>query len=485
MQDSGELSIGLESAAGLIQTVDFLPVAPQATRAETRTTLILHGRILPTLLRLAVPNLAIMLAQAAANFLESYYVGLIGLDALAGAALVFPVVMLMQTMSAGGVGGAMAAAVARALGAGQRERAEALVLHAMVIAVAAGAMFTIAALLGGPILYRAMGGRGAGLVAAVTYSNAIFGGAVFLWLSNALASVLRGAGNMLLPAVVLVGGAIMLLGVSPVLIFGWGPIPALGIAGAGLALVLYYVTGSAILLAALLRGRSGLRLSLRHRLSLPLFGDILGVGAMGAFNNVLTNLAVVLATGLVGGMGPSALAGFGLGIRVEYLQIPLVFGIGSSVTPMVGMNIGAGQLARARRVALTGMMVAILITEAAGLLVAVFPHAWLHLFTTDPAAVGTGTAYLRVVGPFYGFFGAGLALYFASQGAGRMALPILASVMRVGLVGIGGTAAIRSGAGLTGLLAILAAAMVASALINLLNWRRPSTASSLTRPVRP
>ncbi len=447
------------------------PSAPQVElgRAARRKAMILHGRVLPTLLVLIVPNVAVILSQAAANFLESYYVGLIGLDGLAGAALVFPLVMLMQTMSAGGVGGAMAAAVARAIGSGQREKAEALLLHAVVIAIAAGIAFSAAALLLGPPIYRAMGGQGGGLAAALTYSNVIFGGAIFLWLMNALASVLRGAGNMVLPAVVLVTGTVVLLGMSPLLIFGWGPVPQLGIAGAGLALVLYYAIGSGILFATMLRGKGGLRFSLRHRLRRALFGEIVGVGALGAANNVLTNLAVILATGLVGTFGVEAIVGFGLGIRVEYLQIPLVFGIGSGVVPMVGMNIGAGQFARAKQVAWTGACIAVGVTETIGLLVAAFPHAWLGLFTDDAQAIAAGTAYLRQVGPFYGLLGLSLALYFASQGAGRMRLPTLASLLRVIVIACGGALAVRfSGFGMLLVVVLLAHAL--SAGTNCLNW---------------
>lgn len=442
------------------------------SRAARRRQLILHGPVLVTLLHLAAPNLVVILAQAAANFLESYYVGLIGLDALAGAALVFPLVMLMQTMSGGGVGGAIASAVARALGSGQTEKAEALALHAVVIALVLGSLFTVAALFGGAALYQAMGGRGGALAAALTYSNVIFAGAVFLWLLNAFASILRGSGNMILPAIVLVSGTVMLFGISPALIFGWGPIPALGIAGAGAALVLYYAAGSAVLLVSLLRGRRGLRLGLHHRLRLSLFAEILGVGVLGAANNLLTNLSVVLATGLVGRFGTSNLAGFGLGIRLEYLQIPLVFGIGSGVVAMVGMNVGAGHMARARHIAWTGAMLAISITETVGVLAAIFPQAWVGLFTADPDAIRVGSSYLRVVGPFYGCLGAGLALYFASQGAGRMKWATMAALARVAVIAIGGALGMNAGTGLTPVFIVLILAYISFAAINGLNWRR-------------
>ncbi len=207
-----------------------------------RTRALLQGPIVPTLLRMAWPNVLIMFAQAATGLIETYWVGYLGTDALAGMALVFPGVMLMQMFSAGAMGGGISSAIARALGAGKREQADALVLHALVINVAIGAAFTAAMLLFGRPLYRLLGGEGASLEAALIYSDIVFGGIVLLWIMNALASVIRGTGNMLVPALVICAGAVALVPLSPLLIFGFGPIPAMGIAGGGVALVLYNST---------------------------------------------------------------------------------------------------------------------------------------------------------------------------------------------------------------------------------------------------
>src|SRR2546425_133573 len=215
------------------------PLAATARREAVRTRQLVEAPITPTLLRLAMPNVVVMVAQAAVSTCEMYFIGWLGAEALAGAALVFPLLMLMQTMSAGGMGGGVASAVARALGAGRRSDANALALHALVIAGVMGALFTTGALWGGPILYRAMGGTGEALAAALAYSNIVFAGALGVWLFNTLASVVRGTGNMLLPAGLVIGGGVLALMLSPALILGWGPVPPLGIAGAGGALVVY------------------------------------------------------------------------------------------------------------------------------------------------------------------------------------------------------------------------------------------------------
>lgn len=445
--------------------------SPAAVAARARAERILHGPILSTILKLAAPNLVVMLAQALANFLESYYVGLLGVNALAGAALVFPLVMLMMMMSGGGIGGGISSAVARALGAGDHDKADALALHAVVIAIGLGVLCSLAVLIGGPLIYRALGGEGAALRAALAYSNAIFCGVVFLWLMNCLSAVLRGSGNMMLPAAVLTGGVPVLLVLSPTLIFGPGPLPAFGVAGAGAALAGYYLLATAVLLGSLIRGRGGVRLSLAHPLRKALFEEILGVGLWSSLNTVLSNLCVVVATFFVARTSMAALAGFGLGLRIEYLQIPIVFGIGTGLVAMVGMNRGAGQFQRARRIAWTGAVVAALATETVGLAAAIFPYAWLHLFTDDADAIATGAIYLRTVAPAYALLGLGLALYFASQGNARMGWPLVAGTARLTVLTLGGWLASRLFPGnITALCLALVAGLAAYALINGLPW---------------
>ena len=440
-----------------------------APALSPRTRRLLEGPVAATLLRLAAPNVLVMVLQAVVSTLDAVFVGWLGSDALAGVSLVFPLVMLMQTMSAGGMGGGVASSVARALGAGRRAEADALVAHALVIAVVMAAAFTLLLGRGGPALYHAMGGDGAVLASAALYSRVLFGGALAFWLFNTLGSVIRGTGNMALPAAVMVGSGLVYLALSPALILGWGPLPRLGIAGAAAASVASFALGSLALLGFLLSGRSLVRPTLRGlRLRRRLFWEILRVGAPGSLNTILTNLTVVLLTALVGPFGATALAGYGLGARLEYLQIPIVFGLGSGLVTMVGTSVGAGHRARALRVAWIGAAMAGSITGTIGMLAALFPHAWLALFTSDPQVLAAGTRYLRIVGPCYGFFGAGLALYFASQGAGRLLWPLLSGAARLAIAAAGGFIATRwLGAGLPGLFAAMAAALVAMGLVNI------------------
>src|SRR6478735_1332490 len=190
-----------------------------------RTNRLLNAPILSTLLLLAWPNVLVMVAQASTGLIETWFISRLGTDALAGMALVFPGVMLMQMISAGAMGGGISSAIARALGAGRRDQADALVMHALIINIALGLTCSAIMLAFGRPIYQALGGRGGELDAALAYSNVVFAGNVLLWLLNGFASVIRGTGNMLVPALVICAGVVVLLPLSPVLIFGLGPFP--------------------------------------------------------------------------------------------------------------------------------------------------------------------------------------------------------------------------------------------------------------------
>ena len=312
-----------------------------------------------------------------------------------------------------------------------------------------------------PILYRAMGGTGATLAAALTYSGIVFAGSIPIWITALLSSALRGAGNVNVPALVTLSGFVILLPLSPALIFGWGPFPRVGVAGGGLAVVIYYVVAALALILYLRSPRSLLKLRIVP-LHGRLFKDILGVGLLSAIGTVQVNLTVAFVTAAVGRFGPDAIAGYGIASRLDYIRIPVIFGLGTALVTMVGVNIGAGQIERARRIAWIGAALAFGVTALIGLAAMLFPHAWIGLFSNDPQVLATGTLYLQTVAPAYGAIGLGLALYFASQGAGRVLFPVLAGTVRMIIAAFVGWSAVGwFGAGLSTLFQIVAFAAVA------------------------
>jgi Na+-driven multidrug efflux pump len=258
------------------------------------------------------------------------------------------------------------------------------------------------------------------LADALAYANVAFGGAVGICVLNLLGNAVRGTGNMSLHACMLVACVVVHIAISPALIFGWGPIPALGPAGAGFGLVIPFAGGSLVMLWYLRSPRSIVRLKFRGAVPRwELFADILKVGVPGLVNTAITNLSVVLLTGIAGQFGPEAAIGYAMGARLEYIMQPVAFGFGTAIVAMVGTNWGAGQHGRARRIAWTGAITIAAVCGTIGAVVALWPSLWMGLFSDDPEVARLGALYLRIVGPAYVCFGLALGLFFVSQGFGR------------------------------------------------------------------
>jgi putative MATE family efflux protein len=437
----------------------------EATKVKQRA--MLDGPVLPTLLKLALPTVVVLVVQTLVGVAETWFVSFLGTEAIAGVSLVFPIFMLMQMMSNGGIGGGVASSIARAIGAGKMAEAEALALNALVLAVIFGVVFAAAEWLFGAAVYRLLGGQAGALGAALEYGHVIFSGAVFVWIVSLLAAALRGAGNTMAPAAIILLGVFVLLPLSPALIFGWGPFPKLGVTGAGVAVVVYYLIGSVVLIGYLRSAKTSLRLpfdfSLINRRRL---GDILRVGGLSAIGTIQSNLTVVLVTGAVGLFGTDAIAGYGIASRLDYIQIPLLFALGSAALTMVGVNIGAGQIRRAERIAWVAALFAAGVTELLGLAVTIFPQAWLMLFSDKPEVLAAGAIYFRTVAPFYGLSGLGMLLYFAGQGAGRVMWPVLGGTVRLLIAaGLGWIVVANLGGGLRELFIAVAAGSIVSAAI--------------------
>lgn len=400
---------------------------------------LLTSPIFPTLLRFALPNMVAMLATALAAIAETAYVGSFGTASLAGMALVFPMVMLQMMLSAGAMGGGVSSAVSRAFGAGQPERANALAVQATWIGVAAGLLFMSLMLLFAPSLFSALGGSGEALQQAVAYAEVAFLGSVFIWLVNTFSSVIRGSGNMRVPSATLLLVALTQVLVSGALGLGWGPFPRWGMAGVAAGQVVAYGLGAAYLLFYLQSSGSRVQLRLRGTpLQWPLAKDILRVGAVACLSPFQTVITILILTRLVSQFGTDALAGYGIGTRLEFLLIPVAFAVGVASVPVVGMAMGAGNVVRARQAAWAAAALAAGLLGVLGLIVTFAPHLWTLRFTQEPAVVASAGLYFLWAGPAYAWFGLGLSLYFSSLGAGKALGPVLAGTLRMAVVAVGG-----------------------------------------------
>jgi putative MATE family efflux protein len=400
---------------------------------------LLSDPILPALLRLSLPNMGAMLATSLVAMAEMSYVGLLGTPALAGLTLVFPFVMLQQMMSGGAMGGGVSSAVARALGAADEARANALGIHAAIIGLVLGLAMALIIYLFGPFMFALLGGRVDALAEATAYADVYAFAVLGVWMTNILASIARGAGDMGTSSLTIFFAAVAQIVIGGILGLGLAGFPRLGMSGVAAGQVVGYSAATVYLLWFLTSGRASLTLRLRDFApDGAQFRDILRVGGLACISSLLSVATVLVLTRLVSEFGTVALAGYGIGSRLEFLVIPIAFAIGIACVPMVGTAIGASNVQRARKVAWTGGLASALLLGAVGLFFAVFPSLWSRLFTSDPAVLESARIYLVWSGLAFAFYGLGLCLYFASQGAGKVLGPVLAGTIRLVIVIAGG-----------------------------------------------
>ena len=399
----------------------------------------LTASIGPCLFRLATPNIFAMSFMLVAAVIEAWFVSYIGTVALAGLALAFPMFMLMIMLSAGAFGGAITGSIAQLLGAHNRSEAESLALSGLVLSLILGTVSTVVFLGAGQVIYGFLGGRNTVLEQTLAYSDSLFWGCTSIWLANTLAGITRATGNMWTASKNLVAGSIIQIFVSAILIFGIGPFPEMGISGAAIGVISGYVFSSVLFIRYLLAYCPELKLEFsRAKIKLVSMLIIFKVGILSSLNPICSVASVIAMTSFMTQFGVETLAGFGIGARLEFLMIPMIFGFGTASTAMIGVNFGANQIKRAYKIGWTASLFAALLVGSIGALFAIFPDIWIDLFTNEAGVQLAATSYLRIVGPFYFLFGLALCLYFASQGAGRVLWPVLGVVFRFVTILCGG-----------------------------------------------
>ena len=440
----------------------------QPVDLDSRTRMLLEQPIVSMILRLAIPNATVMTVQVLIGLLEVYFVSRLGVDALAGVAPVFPLVSLVLAIAQGAIGGGIVTTVARALGAGRISDASEYAWYALALGIPLGLATTVAMYALGPSLYGYMGASGNALAIALSYSSITFAGAILIWMFNLLMAVVRGTGNLRVPVIVVCGGALILVPLSPALIFGAFGYQGLGASGGAVAMLVYYAFGT-LAYAGYLWGQFGiLKPPFRvPKLSLGPALAILRIGGMSGIVSASTNLTLAIVTAYVGMGGVEALAGYSAGSRLEFLLVPLAYGIGGPVGIVISANLGAGQTDRAVKASWVGVLMACTLTELIGLVAAAFPQQWIGIFSQDPSVLQVGAEYLHRVGPFFGFFGLGYVLYCAGQATRRMEASALAALLRAAIAVLGGYAVVWLKADVTWNFVAVALGMVAFGLFAL------------------
>jgi len=424
------------------------------------------GSILGNIIHLAWPTAIAMSLHTGFNIVDAIFVGKISPDAIAAVTMMFPVMFLLFAV-ANGIGIGATSLIARSLGRRDQALAEDAARHALVLAAGIGVSCTVLGVLCQVPVFRFMGSEAEVLPLAVRYGTWVFLGVPFMFIASSASAVLRGEGDMRTPMVIMglaVGLNVLL---DWLLIFGVGPFPRLGIAGAAIATAAARFFSAALLLAYVLVGRGEVKV----RLSSPsldprVVRGILDVGMPACASHVTMSVSGMLLIRIISTFGKEAVAAYGLLMRLNQIAILPCVGIGTAVITLVGHNVGAGKLKRAQATTWVSVLCAMAVTQMVCFVLISAPRLWMRIFSADEQVIAYGVSYLRFVPFSFVFMAVGIVIGKAFQGAGR-AMPALAiTFLRVIVLAVPGAYVLSQMSGLRGVWIAIAGSSICAAVIS-------------------
>jgi Na+-driven multidrug efflux pump len=280
-------------------------------------------------------------------------------------------------------------------------------------------------------LFHLMGASGSVHAHATLFARVLFGGAAITFLGGMFDSVMRGEGNVRVPAIWSTTSLVLQMGCTPLFMFAFG----WGLTGAALAMLACQLVATVARARWLLGGRGLVRPAFRlPRFTLAPAREILRVGVPSALSTSASNVGLMTLTAVVTRLGDADLAAYGLGTRLDFLLMSFGYGFGAAVLTLVGMAAGARRLDAMRAFVVRGAAFAAILLAVPGFLVCWRPDLWLGLFTADAGIHAVGTQYFRIIGPSYPFVGISMVVGFAFQGIGRATIPLAWTIVRVAAV---------------------------------------------------
>ncbi len=388
------------------------------------------GPILSALLALALPIVGANILQTVYQLTDTFWLGRIGADAVAAVSLAFPVIFLLISLG-GGLAVAGAILIAQHHGRGDSRAVDHVAAQTLGSVFAVSIVLSILGYFLAEPMMRLFGASGTVLVDAAAYLRISFIGLVFLFIYFVFQSLLRGVGDVRTPFLIVLMTVLLNFAADPAFILGWGPIPAMGVAGAAMATVITQGIAAVLGLFILFSGRYGVHLRTADLPpDLPLIQRILALGLPASIEQSTRALGLSIMIALVTGFGTTVVASYGIGTRILSFIIIPALGLSMATSTVVGQNIGAGKIDRAERTATLAATLAFASLTVIGALLFLFAGPLTAAFIPDDAdVIAEGARFLRIMALSFGFLGVQQVLAGAFRGAGdtmaAMALAIL------------------------------------------------------------
>ena len=386
-----------------------------------------EGSVGKKLVFFAFPIVLGMMLHTAYNIIDTIFVGMLGPLELAAASLAFPVVFVFIAI-ASGLGIGANALIAQALGEKKLHAANNFAEHAIILGMVLGVAIAVLGIIFSPQIFTFMGADQQVLPLAIEYSNLIFIGMIFMFAWFISDSILKAQGNSKTPMKYLGMSVVLNIILDPILIFGFGPIPAMGLRGAALATVFARALAAFLNFSYIYTSKSVISLSLKEFKPRPdCVKRMIVVGLPASASQTLTALGFMLLMSLVGAFGSFAIAAYGVGMRLASVAIMPMVGLSSALTSFVGQNVGAKNFDRAKRASLIATRISFVITIVIVSLFFIFPEQIMMVFTQSAQVIGIGAVYLSIVPFAFLFYSFYYILIGAFQGAGKTELALVSN----------------------------------------------------------
>ncbi|PKK83534.1 MAG: hypothetical protein CVT49_07840 [candidate division Zixibacteria bacterium HGW-Zixibacteria-1] len=390
---------------------------------------ITDGPILSTILRLAWPVVTAMALEFALNITDYFWVGFLGTpeqDAITTSMIVTWTLFAVSAIIVTG----LTAIIARAIGAGKMEDASFYSRQGIIMAISVGLMASVVGFIFTPDVLSFMKASPQVVELGIPYLRIFFIAILILFINDSLGSIFRASGDTKSPTIAFATGTVLNLFLDPLFIFGWGPFPAMGVAGAALATAISVSIASLVFLTLILRGRLDFSLAGLHRTK-PHFKAMLKIAKIGipiSLQNIIFVVVYWFIIQIVHHFGDTAGAAMGIGNRMEALSFLTTFGFSMAASTMVGQNLGAGKPDRAARCAWGSVGIVAVITFIVSVFFVTVPEFIAGIFSSDQAAVAIAADYLFILGLSQVFMGIEITLEGAFTGAGNTLPPMLVSI---------------------------------------------------------
>lgn len=359
--------------------------------------------IVKLLFKLSAPAIVGMIIQALYNIVDSIYVGRLSTEALSALSISFPVQMFLIAVGVGtGVG--TSSIISRLLGQGKRERANNVAEHVFFIAIAYGIIVGLVGIFFSENIIRIFTDDPILIDLGYQYINVILTGSMAIFIPATFNYILRGEGNTFIPMLTMIIGAVLNMIIDPFLIFGIGPFPQLGVAGAAYATVFSRTIGGIFIVFVLFSDKNELTLKLEDfKFDFQIIKDIYAVGIPAMANRLLFSVAMVFINLILGMFNSTAIAVMGLIFRMQSFFLMMVFGLTQGYLPLVGYNYGHNNPQRMKKTIIIGNAAALSFGILGFVVFQLFPENIIRLFNNDPKLLKIGVDALRRVSLSYFF----------------------------------------------------------------------------------